>query len=345
MERLSRRDFVKLGAGAALAGAIGIRELASPQEVDPFSGELTFDRALALADHFDHLNDQIPDSLRGGITNLTQMNNWIKEIVPFFGYENITDPEADTGELGGSVYPEYTFEYYEDPQGHNHILGTTNIFNHDIALNARMSNPESPWFGREDSVMTLIHELGHAQGITTDGERIDTEASTQLVTLEVASAMVNRGNTKLLAGLTDELRWMSLSAASYIALTEGKREGFLQARDRLFPSALDQADMDKRDRYWEQDPEKLKQILYSYNFVPIQEVLNGMQRGNVIDGVKLPINWLADLANTPNYMPAYYGPTATPTPGPEPTPWPTQGLHIDDLAYFMHHGKEMVKAL
>ena len=333
-----------------LAGAIGltltipaISLLESSPQIEQGFG---FGKAIDWARKFDKLHDLVPKDKITGIKTQEDIDYWEAEITPFFDYEGITDKVS--GSIYGQSDTDTTFTYYEGGLQFNHVLGQTSMFTGHITLSERFSNPISPWYGREDSITTLIHEIAHTSGIYTDGEVYDEESSAQLVMLEISAAMANKGNTLMVAPLLDELRWMSLSAGKFLAMRDGRMEEWMKVRNELFPNAIDQASMDKADRYWKDDPERLQYILETYNYKPIEGLYDALQGDGIVEGVKLPINWLADYANSPSYNMGYYiSPTPLPdaTPTPTPTPYPTKGLNVDDLRYFVDNCEAIVKSL
>lgn len=350
-EQLTRRDVLRGGLGiVALAGIgkVAYSEVTTATPESEIPSSLTYDTAMGMAKRFGDLYDSIPKEKKLGIATTEDMNLWIKEIVPFFEYEGITDPEKEVGEYGGMIYPTPGIEDYLDGRAHNHILGQAEILGDDITLNGRILNPKSPWYARTDSIATLIHELAHAQGIKFSHTEIDEEASAQLVTLEILAAMSNKGNEQTIGPLLDELAYMSLSAANYIAREEGKYETFQVDRNNTFKDPLMQANFAKAERYWESDPEMLKEILYSYNFVPMQKVVEGIWNGGKIEGVHMPANWMSNMINSPSYgfSAGYYSePTPQASPEPTATPWPSEPLRIDDLMYFFSYAEELTGAV
>ena len=349
-ERLSRRDVLKGGLGIAALAGIGkfaySEALSTPESEIPPS--LTYDTAIGMAKRFGDLYSAIPREDKLGIASTEDMTEWIREIVPFFEYEGITDTEQEIGETGGLVYPTPEIADYQDGLYHNHVLGLSEVFGEGITLNGRITNPKSSWYARTDSIATLIHELAHAQGIKFSNSNIDEESSAQLVTLEILAAMSNKGNRKTIPPLLDELSGMSLAAANYIALDENRESEFKKDRNAIFTDPLMQANFAKAERYWEEDPDHLKKILFSYNFVPINELIKGLNNQNRIDGVYMPSNWLANMINSPSYgyTAGYYAERVSiASPVATSTPFPSEPLKIDDLAYFFANAEELSEAV
>lgn len=334
---LTRRKLLGLaliGAGASVSrGSI----LSFPSI--PKDDTISLETAKDWAKTFTHLRNDIADEYRVGLTSMKDVQDWMKEIVPFFEYENV-DEDTEIGMPGGLVYPKVSFESYQDGLKANHLLGTTSLFSYDITLTARYANPVSPWYGREDSIFTLMHELAHAQGIFY-GQDLDAEASAQLVSLEVCAAMINGGQKKLVASIVEELQSMTVNTVRYLMERDGVTEQWLDFRNDLFTDPFDRAVRDKSDRFWLNDLKRRSEIFYSYNYVPMNEVYKALKTNNEIVGVKLPINWLAATYMDAVYYPAY----GNATPVAEPTPLPEEPLVIDDLAYFWKHKEEYVREL
>lgn len=328
-----------------------------PKEPVPYFN-LTYDQAMSNAFHFKKLLDSIPADKRVGIKNQKDLDDWLKEIVPYFEYEYIVE-DKDPGDYMGLVYPKVSFDDYKDGTWSHHLLGQTQIFNHDITLNNRIENPISPWYGREDSIMVLVHELCHAQGIVYPAPNapIDEEASAQLCALEVAASMVNQGNKLVLPGLLDELVNMNLQAAHYLALKDlhnGDWTTLVKFFDerRTMQTPWENALSDKSERQWAMfyDKDQFPYILFAYNYLPMAEIQHGFENGDLIYGVKLPINWLVDMVNTPGGYegtPGGYGVKTIVQPdiakhiGASLSPLP---LLIDDLDYFYNHAGELTSS-
>lgn len=354
-ERLTRRELLKntgLIAGIiAVPGAVdwGKREAERGEAL-----ELTYEQAVSDATRFSRLLEAIPEEARFGIRTDEDLLLWTMEIMPYFEYEGIVE-DKKPGEYNGLVYPPVmSFVDYQDGLMSHHVLGRTQVFTDEIDMNARIINPVSAWYGREDSIGTLVHELAHAQGIKfpAPSSPLDEESSAQLVTLEVLSAMVNHGNELVIPALLDELRHMNMQAAHCIAIRDGFEERFLADRAQILPNSLDLAASEKADRQWAdyKDEDKFPYILDAYNYRPMNAVYHGMRHNDEIYGVRLPINWLVDMINEPysgHTTPGGYGVEATPEPVPPryglpPAPLP---LIIDDLHYFYDHADSLTGAL
>ena len=306
---------------------------------------LTFETACDQAKRFHGLVLNIPDEFQARIHTLTDVRNWVEEIVVYFEYEGI-DRDADVGDMGSLVYPSVVFENYRDGLYTNHVLGTTKMLSGDVALSARFANPISPWYYDDASVLTLIHELAHAQGVMFPGVNFDEESSAQMIALEVAAAMVNKGNKLVLYSFLGELTALFSSAARWLAMQEGRDEDWYDFRANVFTDPFAAAALDKSDRFWASDPKHLAYILETYNFLPAQAIWEAIHGTKEIEGVRLPINWVLDSARAARDagMVIYTGPPTTPTASPVPIP---DGLPlvVDDLAYLFDHVEAMVGEL
>lgn len=356
-ERLTRRELLKsagLAAGVIVAGP-GIEwGRQEAERGEPL--ELTYEQAVADAVRFSRLLETVPEDARFGIRTDEDLLLWTMEIMPYFEYEGIVE-DKEPGEYNGLVYPPVMkFVDYQDGLMSHHVLGRTQIFTDEIDLNARMTNPVSAWYGREDSIGTLVHELSHAQGIKfpAPNSPLDEESSAQLVTLEVLAAMVNHGNELVIPTLLDELAHMNMQAAHCLAIRDGFEERFFADREQILPNPLDLAASEKADRQWAEykDEDKFPYILEAYNYRPMNAVYQGMRHNDEIHGVKLPINWLVDMINEPysghsDASMGGYGIEATPEPVPVRygLPKPPLPLVIDDLHYFYDHADSLTGAL
>lgn len=241
---------------------------------------LTFNLAVSQALFYERIVDSLPDTAFAVIDDQQDLNEWTLEIVPFFGYEGITGPDADEfteNILGGYVYPErIRFEYFDDrgSLGQHHILGMANCMSGDLWMNERFANPNSSFYQSKAVLEVLVHELAHIQGVCFDPEL--SEVSASIITLEVLASMAIKGNNAAFSSLMLALESMYKDAALAIALDEGR----LAEYEYVFglsgeipgATAQERAGWDKTMRYWESDPGYLREILMKYNFVPMAMV-------------------------------------------------------------------------
>lgn len=301
---------------------------------------LTLASALAFAAELDAANDLLP--LWEPPTTLHSHKavvRWEREIVPYFATEGIADADA-------LVYPDVKFVNYEKPVEIFHLLGTSSLLGGDITLNARYTQRVSTLYANPNGLITLIHELCHAQGIMMPYrgweqfgiQPYDVETSAQLCALETAAAMVTSGNRAVLASLLYELEDMSLGAAQYLAMRDDQLDVYHEAIAG-FLDPWQQARLDRSERYWQQDPKQLQEILQSYYYQPVALILAARAQQQTIAGVQLPINWLADFANHP-YAESQYGPGGGGPRAPMSL-FPVQPLVIDDLCAVLDHAAEL----
>lgn len=339
---IERAFIMRIVLAAVIFSLLPLSVRAAEPLPPPPNTVMAYEQLADWAQRFDDLYDAIPRAMYPKMTTDAEIQQWVQEIVPFFSYERVTDPKQETGEPFGARYPtsiEYT--YYTTGRDHNHLLGTTNCLSGEITMNARMTNSTSPFFERDDTLVVLVHELAHAQGICWGDDRLDSEVSAHLVTLEVMAAMLNRGNTFVLGPLVAELRDMSLAAAQYAATRDGKLDQYFAFEAELLDDEFERAFEDKARRFWESDPAQLTRILEAYNYGPLNELRIAFGQSCVyrdlywsketqdieadlvhtdapcVNGVQLPINWSVF----------------------------EQPLIVDDLYYFFEHAEGFVSTL
>jgi ABC-type cobalt transport system substrate-binding protein len=248
----------------------------------PLRSNAEYEDFADLAIRIDKVLDN-SDLQVGALHTQEDIQNWIRETVPFFVYEGITYHAWPVESV--------TFEYYEEglARNHIHLLGRANCFTGEITMNKRFINPVSPMYDdASTAISTLIHEVAHIQGICFSGGRIHSEAMTQLAMLEVMAAMANRGNVEALYIFLDELRYMLVTGALIAAREEGKdHQELVQAVYGDNPLMI--ARLEKAQRYWESDRERYEEIVEWYNYSPMYEVLANLHTGE-IRGLMFPIN-------------------------------------------------------
>ena len=202
--------------------------------------------------------------------------NWTNEILPFYAYEHLVDYDEARG-------PSDVYFKWNAGDRNFHVLGSAQCHADGkdqgvVMINGRGANPVSNWYGREDTIFTLIHELQHMQGGTfCDGLSEDLESNTQLGAVEIASAMVNSGHTELIRPLLEELRDMGLSALEYSAPLH-----YYDFYAKVFKNdPIRMARLDRSLRHWANDPYGLKDILYKYNKVPFDAIMTGLRTGSI----------------------------------------------------------------
>lgn len=256
---------------------------------------LSIEETKALVRRLDALADSLPVS--PGIKTREDLDLWADEIVPYMEYEHVSSP---------AVYPT-SLEWFLDANSRRafHVLGTAGSLLTGcgpIEINGRVANPVSSWYGREDVYITLIHELVHVQGgIFCTGPSEQVEADTQIATMEIGAAMVNHGNLVILRPWLVEMADMGLATLQFY-LSADEYEAF---RREINPGALHASQRAKSLRYWESNPQALRDILYKYNVVPWGVLTDAALSG-----------WMVR--------------------------YPTLTLPADDLSYLLAHAGELV---
>ena len=171
-------------------------------EFDGNQDKLSFNECAQLAKRFDRIYDSLPES-RPSMTQ-KDLLKWAVEVIPMFEYEGFVAPARwpEKDEIG--------FYAFASGSDHNHILGRSNCDSYAI-LNYRVANEHSSWFQDDDTITAFIHELAHVQqGSECAQPTGRVENTAQIMTLEVASALVNQGNMEVLPSLVSEIRGMAL---------------------------------------------------------------------------------------------------------------------------------------
>lgn len=248
-----------------------------------------------------------------GISSQRDLDNWAREIRPYFAYEGI---------VGSTIAPK-DIEYidYPDARRNFHVLGQAACSEQGqsgiIKMNGRGNNPESSWYAREDSIWTLTHELAHMQGgPLCEPFNPKTESNTQIVTAEILAAMSNHGNQDALRVLLIGLRDMGMSSLQYEM--RDRPDDYEDFRDEIYGGdPIREARYEKSKRHWEKDPFTLNDILLKYSKVPFEAIMDGIQDQTVESVV---------FEKTYGYAP--------PTKVEEP-------LRMDDLHYVMTNLEEL----
>ncbi len=287
--------------------------LYGPMGIVPIESADDLSAVLALAKKLDNALDEVSPETFPTFASNDDLMGWKQEITPYFAMEGITDGSRPDS---GLVYPEVAFSSFADPQGFFHFLATTNFLPpHTITLSDRILNPASAWFQRKDTVLVLIHELCHAQGILIGYDdwsqwdlSYDIEVSASLCALEVAAAMVASGNQAVRGPLLFQLRGMAIGAAEAIAIRENRLDDYQAAIERML-TPTEQSSRDKNRRMWTDGPVDYEAFLHSYCAAPIEMLIEALNSDNVIDGLLLPINQVADSLNHPYEWSPYGYPT------------------------------------
>lgn len=223
----------------------------------------------------DALADALPPEPM--LETLQDMNEWAIEILPYMAYEGLTDTANVPADIG---------LFFNMNSSAFHLAGQALCRTVDegavlgpIILNGRYVNPKSAWYGKEQSLGVLVHELVHMQGGPfCSGKSEDLEANTQIAAMEVMAAMVNHGNRAVLRPLLLTLRDMVLSALEY----DLSPEDYIAFYRTVEPDPFQVAKAEKALRHWLPDNAyELHDILWKYNVVPVNAIIEGLGDGTV----------------------------------------------------------------
>lgn len=283
--------------------------------------------ALDFATRMDRLYDALPDKpipIRDGgyiteevfpqwevLTNSRDLELVAEDVLPYFGYE-----------FGWYTIRPYgiAFVPFQGPAAF-HVLGRASCEYSIAIFNFRYANPLSTLYQHDSLLPTIVHELGHVQGVCTwlPWQVAEMEAANQVATWEVLAAMANHGNAYAVKPLAAELRDAALSYARSV-MRERKVEGLYDwyVRTFLLTTLEEQSKRDKARRFWEQDPETLDYILKAYGRKPWEMLTAGLAHPrHEVASIHYP-NWQLLLA--PRWEGNY-----------EVT------IRVDDLDYFLRH--------
>lgn len=244
--------------------------------------------------------EQVPIEVWGITTNSRQLARWTLEIVPYFAREGIV-PRA--------VYPKVAaYIPTSDERFHFQVAGQAVPCIGAYRINYRFVNPASPWSERSE-LGTIVHEIGHLQGIACMDPVDKMEASNQVATLEVLAAMANEGNHYATQALLADLRGMAmghLRTELYHARLPWLYR--LYARNVIYTTDEEHIAGDRGTRYWADKQDILYALIQAYSAQPYRWALDGAKREH--------------FATRPLLL------------GPRCERW---AIQVDDLAYFMKH--------
>ncbi len=269
---------VALSAGLALgANALmpkNYEPILSEMDSNP---ELTVKETKSIARNLNNIINAIPPELQIGIKSQEELIYWTLEIVPQFEKEKMVNK---------SIFPEkISFTYFgSDSRLFSNVAGLTYCEAKEVEINDRYINPVSAWLGDGGSIQTAAHELAHVQGVCSGDIQKD-ETIAQIMSLEVLSAMYNKGNKKVAYSIYDSLRYMALMSLKYDSLT-GKMtpDDYLKFRNEIFTDRLVQAGFDKSDRDMPKDKAGLKDLsksLYRYYKKPLELIMGNLDKENI----------------------------------------------------------------
>lgn len=235
-------------------------------ETDPLDvlwagGEPTFEQAIAIATRLGGILEHLPSPELG--RSDWDMMALVAEITPFYYYEGITD---------STRLPPSKWLQYED-EAHFHVAGRYYGFNGLVTVNARHVNPYSPKWYKRSYLATLVHEIGHAEGILTGSNM---EATNQLATLEVLAAMVRDQNVYALPAFIEALQDYAESYAYSLAIQNGRLGDYMKYVETRPGGVWSLATFERSLDHWRQNWAELERILVNYGQVPFLFVIGAL---------------------------------------------------------------------
>jgi hypothetical protein len=284
---ITRRDFLKLvGVGAAALILPGSNSnIDSLLKIDfDNDGNLSFEEACGLAVRFDRVFQKLHKP-KLDVTPLG-LRKYAKEIAPQFEYEGMGP--------GIEVPDQLYFAHYSGGIKANHVLGSSNCMD-KIEMNGRIASDISAWYGRDEFLFTLTHELAHmAQGldICLIGPREFVETSADIAAMEVVSGLALSGNEDFFYSAVCELRSMARGASMAIALKNNDKKAFLSVVDRFGKDALSKAKFHKAMRFWDTEIAAYRTVLESYSLGPLKTIVEAIKNNSdVVDIAMKPVNF------------------------------------------------------
>lgn len=210
-------------------------------------------------------------------TNSIALARWVMEILPYYVREGVAQDPVVPGVI--AYYPSAEDRYHFNISG----IATHGLF----FLNYRYHNFASPWYGA-DELGTIVHELGHVQGVMPrdikDEEEVrEMEASNQVCTVEVLAAMSNDGNVYATRALAVELRGWSMAYSRHYLNKWGLGWVYELYNTRAIYTKPDERAGHARGlRFWEDKEDELENILYAYSVVPYRWAFMGVEHGETI---------------------------------------------------------------
>lgn len=319
---LTRGDFLKVLAliGAGTAGApllkgCGRLPPVSQMYVDQvWNGQenaiksLTRAGATEVVLYMDSLADQIEKIAPEPPANTDDVFRLAVEIIPYFIYEGIR-----VKPFVAEVIPDIKMGYFGG-ESMFHVMGRAACWDETASalwLNLRFFNQYSPFYGKSRQISTLVHELGHSEGICF-GDVVEMETATQLATLEVLAAMVRHGNKYALLPFIREAERFADDYVMFDYLREGDLGGY--RKDVVSKRANHEyamASFEKSMEYWIKHWFDLLVILQRYGVQPHILLTESMNN----DGY-----WTREL----------------------PYPNPLRKIAMDDTAYVLGHLEQLV---
>ncbi len=260
-----------------LASAIGAIYLQNRQEI------INFHYALSVAKfawQMDRFYDSLPDVPLtvinpdgtedflwpewGVMVNNEDLFLVVQGMLPYFPYE-----------LGiGPIIPRMVaFQPFATGDEHFHIGGQASCTYRMFIVNYAYINKFSPRFQRDSLLPTIVHELGHVQGICSQGGpgagRM--EGFNQVATWEVLASACRHGNTFACKPLAGELRNAAMDYVRAYAWHTGHDDIYRDfALGMVYNSANERSRITNAWEYWdEEDNQKLlRYVIINYGQQP-----------------------------------------------------------------------------
>lgn len=215
--------------------------------------------------------------------NQENFQKWVAEVVPWFEEVHITDKASFPTTL--------TFESYKDAFHAHHIVGTSTCGN-VITMNDRVEDSSfSSWRNTLNFWGGVVHEVAHTQQgdlcyMTPKNSFVETSAQVAMVT--VLSAMTTDGNRIAAYSLVNELCDFGIGAAYYLAIRNDQPERFWTMMRYVNTTSLEQARLERARNSWEGKERKLSEILWEYEYDPLDILLSGHKNGDKVANLLLP---------------------------------------------------------
>lgn len=229
---LSRRDLLKVGAGAGAVLFFGADRAYTQEQQQP--SVLTRNVAAALSRTLYQAAEAIAP-YQPDLSTLQQVQAFEQEYVPHLAADGVVKDDK----LQFPPISSLDYLKSEGSVGVFHILGETAC--HDphtpITLNDRFFTPYSPWRERNDTgliIATAAHELAHANQVSCTPFDPLTETATQMVSMNTLAGMAMEGNTLALPGFLSQMGEFADDYVLAACLREEDR--LIQARTPATPT-------------------------------------------------------------------------------------------------------------
>ncbi len=290
-----KRDVMLSVAGVLLllSSIFFLADITQPSALTLLYNEdvaLTFEGAMAISEEIDRIADQL--EAPAGPPETSDLFALSAEIVPYFYYDGIVE--------GKEKFP-FLAHTFLAGQRNFHVAGSYSLLNGSIVINWRFINPYSAWYRRPNAYATLVHELGHAQGINLvvqdDQGRFkihdDTEPANQLATLEVLAALSRSNTAWAYPAFLRELQGFADDFAFSCALRENRMDEYRAYIGRIGNNGVfSEAAFERAMDYWKDDMDTLKYILRAYGERPYVLLVGALGQKTLLTQQLDPVpNW------------------------------------------------------